>query len=246
MKKYKFEVCAFTIQSCLIAQMAGAARVELCDNPIEGGTTPSFGLIKWARNKIDIELFPIIRPRSMNYYYDEDEWQIMLADVAMCKELGCDGISVGVQKLNGEVDADKMKKLVEVAYPMIVASNRVIDAAPDPYIALEVLIDAGCKRVLTSGKAATAPAGVDTLKQLVQQANGRISIMPGAGVNASNIQQLIDATGAHEFHGSARITVSNPVLYNNPAVTDSGNMVVADLQEIQNIVAVLERRNEGR
>jgi copper homeostasis protein len=243
MKKYKFEVCAFTIQSCLIAQIAGATRVELCDNPLEGGTTPSFGLIKLARNKINIELFPIIRPRGMNYYYDEDEWKIILEDVEMCKQIGCDGISVGVQKLNGEIDSDKMKKLVEVAYPMTVASNRVIDATPDPFIALEVLIDAGCKRVLTSGKAVTAPAGVNILKQLVQQAHGRISIMPGAGVNSSNIQQLIDTTGAHEFHGSARVLANNPVLYSNTAVADSGNMFVADFQEIQKMVEVLELRN---
>jgi copper homeostasis protein len=126
---------------------------------------------------------------------------------------------------------------------MTVSSNRVIDVTPNPFIALEVLVDAGCKRVLTSGKGVTALSGANILKQLVEQAHGRISIMPGAGVNSSNIEQLIDITGANEFHGSARVLAKNPVLYNNTSVSDSGNMFLADLEEIQKMVKALELRN---
>jgi copper homeostasis protein len=233
------EVCAFGIQSCVIAERAGAARVELCDNPIEGGTTPSFGMIKKVRAKISIELFPILRPRSMNYFYDDDDWEIILEDVRICKQLGCDGISVGVQKRSGDIDADKMRYLVDLAYPMMVTSNRVIDTAPNPYESLEVLIEAGCKRVLTSGTASTAPEGATILKDLVTLGKGRISIMPGAGVNSGNISQLRSETGAYEFHSSARKATPNLVRFINPSVTDAGNMYVADEEEVRKMVVAL-------
>jgi copper homeostasis protein len=211
----------------------------LCDNPIEGGTTPSYGTIKMVREKIAIDLFPIIRPRSMNNYYDEEEWAIMLADVIICRELGCNGISIGLQKINGEIDADKMKQLVELAYPLQVTCNRAFDAVPDPFAALELLIDAGCVRILTSGLAATAPEGIPLLKQLVTQAAGRISIMPGAGVRSDNIEKLLLETGAREFHTSARKIVQNPMYFSNPLVTDAGNMFLADEKELQLIVEKL-------
>ncbi|KPM47112.1 copper homeostasis protein CutC [Jiulongibacter sediminis] len=238
-KKYHFELCSFTIESSRTAQKAGASRVELCDNPIEGGTTPSYGVIKAVRNKIDIELYPIIRPRSLNYFYSDDEWESILEDARICKELECDGISIGVQKQNGEVDTEKMKALVELAYPLKVTSNRVIDAAPDPFEALDSLIEAGCYRVLTSGQAAAAPEGIDVLKKLVEQANGRISIMPGAGVNSGNIASLAKATGAFEFHASARIKAQNPVNYQNPKILDSGDMFIADFGEVKAMVDAL-------
>ncbi|WP_416437686.1 copper homeostasis protein CutC [Phnomibacter sp. MR] len=233
------EVCSFGIQTSLIAERVGAKRVELCDNPIEGGTTPSYGAIRLVREKINIELYPIIRPRSMNYYYDADEFAMMLQDVRMCKELGCDGISVGVQLITGHVDTNRMKQLVEVAYPMGVTSNRVIDAAPDPYEALEALIEAGCERVLTSGQAATAPAGKEVLKKLVEQAAGRISIMPGAGVKSDNVKALLQYTGAYECHTSARIALPNNVAYQNPQITDAGSMYVADEKELRKIIAAI-------
>ena len=237
---HHLEICAFGVQSAVIAERAGATRVELCDNPIEGGTTPSYGAIKITREKTGIQLYPIIRPRSLNYFYDAEEWAIMLADVLMCKELGCDGISVGVQKINGEIDADKMKRLVEVAYPMGVTCNRVFDAIPNaPAVALETLIQAGCERVLTSGLAASAPEGAALLKDLVALADGRISIMPGAGVRSDNIEALVQQTGAFEFHTSARQQIINPVKYSNPRVTDMGNMYVADEEEVKKIIQLL-------
>ncbi len=235
------EVCAFGIQSSRIAQAVGAARVELCDNPVEGGTTPSYGAIKQVREAIDIELYPILRPRSLNYFYDEDEWKILKIDLIACKELGCDGISVGVQKVNGELDVDKMKQIVEWAYPMYVTCNRVFDAVPDPYEALELLIEIGCERVLTSGQASTAPEGTQTLKKLVAQAAGRISIMPGAGIRSTNITELLAATGAHEFHTSARMAAENPVTFMNPSITDMGSHFVANRAELEKIITILNQ-----
>src|ERR1700761_2400961 len=149
--KLVLEVCAFTIQSCIIAEKVGAVRVELCDNPVEGGTNPSYGTIRRVREKIGIRLYPILRPRSGNYYYDEEEFAIMREDIRVCKELGCDGISVGVQKIDGTIDVERMRRVVDWAHPMGVTCNRAFDAVPDPYLALEELIGCGCERVLTSG-----------------------------------------------------------------------------------------------
>lgn len=235
------EVCAFNVESCIIAERVGAIRAELCDNPVEGGTTPSYGTIKLAREKVSILLYPIIRPRCGNYFYSEDEFEIMKKDILLCRELGCDGISIGMQLQNGRIDMDRFKRVVEWAYPMGVTSNRVFDAAPDPYQALEELIECGCERVLTSGQKSAAPDAVNTLTQLVQQSNGRISIMPGAGVRASNIESLID-TGAYEFHTSARKIVPDNVTHKNPEVLDIGHPVVANEEELTNIMTILRRR----
>lgn len=235
----QLEVCAFNIQSCRIAQAVGAVRVELCDNPIEGGTTPSYGTIQQVREAIQIALYPIIRPRSMNYYYDADEWAIVKADILMCKQLGCDGVSVGAQLVDGRIDKDRMQQAAEWAYPMGLTCNRAFDAVPDPTEALETLIAIGCERVLTSGLAATAPQGVDLLKQLVKQADGRIGIMPGAGVRASNIKRLME-TGATEFHTSARQAMPNPMQFANPLVSDAGHFFVADKTELEKIMEMLK------
>jgi copper homeostasis protein len=239
--KILFEVCAFNIQSCIIAERAGAARVELCDNPIEGGTTPSYGTIKLARKNLKIKLYPIIRPHSGNYYYDNEDMVIVKEDILMCKNLGCDGVSVGVQKRDGTIDKDKLSSVVEWAYPMGVTCNRAFDAAPDPFQALEDIIDTGCERILTSGQKSTAPQAGSLLKELVQKAGDRIIIMPGAGINASNISILQQQCGAREFHGSARVKQANPMNFTNPAVLDAGDVYITDEEELTAIISILEQ-----
>ena len=227
------EVCAFHIDSCIIAERAGAARVELCDNPIEGGTTPSYGTIKRAREKISILLYPILRPRSGNYYYSEEEFAILKDDINMCRQLGCDGISVGVQTIHSEIDTERLKRIVEWAGPMGVTCNRAFDCAPDPFRALEDIISCGCERILTSGQKSAAPDAAQLLKELVTRAAGRIIIMPGAGVKSSNIATLKAVSGATEFHSSARKTAPNPVTYINTEVSDYGHVYIADEEEVQ-------------
>jgi len=236
--KYQLEVCAFNTLSCIIAEKAGAIRVELCDNPVEGGTTPSFGSIRQTRESIHIHLYPIIRPRSGNYLYSEEEFEVMHKDIVLCKELRCEGISVGVQLRNGAIDSDRMKQIVEWAYPMGVTCNRVFDMVPDPHEALEELIRCGCERVLTSGQRSAAPLAIELLSRLVQQAGGRISIMPGAGVRSSNISSLL-STGATEFHTSARKYVNNEVQHQNAEVLDIGQPVITDEAELDKVMAVL-------
>ena len=237
------EVCAFNVQSCIIAERAGAARVELCDNPIEGGTTPSYGTIKQTRERISILLYPIIRPRSGNYFYDEDEYEIIRRDIAICKELGCNGISVGTAKINGEIDTEWLKRIIEWASPMGVTCNRAFDGTPDPFKALEDLIACGCERVLTSGQKSAAPDAGELLGKLVEQAAGRIIIMPGAGVKSSNIAQLKKESGAKEFHASARKAAPNPLTYINTQVSDYGSVYIADEEEVRMMLKEL-RDNE--
>ena len=238
-KKAILEVCAFHIESCIIAERAGAARVELCDNPIEGGTTPSYGMIKRTREAISILLYPIIRPRASNYLYSDEELAVMKEDILLCKELGCDGISVGVQTLDGSIDIERLKRIVEWASPMGVTCNRVFDCAPNPFEALEEIISCGCERILTSGLKSAAPDGFELLSHLIRQANDRIIIMPGAGVNSSNIAKLKEDTGAVEFHSSARKAAVNPVTFLNTEVSDYGNVYIADEEEVRMMLAAI-------
>src|SRR5690349_19831013 len=221
-----FEVCAFNIQSAMIAQKAGAARVELCDNPVEGGTTPSYGTIIETRERISIDLYPIIRPRSGNYFYDEEEYAIMKRDILICRDLGCDGISVGAQKINGEIDTEMLKRIVEWAGSMGVTCNRAFDCAPDPFKSLEDIISCGCERILTSGLKSAAPDAGKLLSELVKAAGNRIIIMPGAGIKSSNIRKLVNECQAKEYHGSARRIAPNPVTFLNKEVSDYGNVYI--------------------
>jgi copper homeostasis protein len=238
-KKAVLEVCAFHIDSCIIAEQAGAARVELCDNPIEGGTTPSYGTIRQVRSRISILLYPILRPRSGNYFYSDSEFGILKDDIKICRELGCDGISVGVQTIDAEIDTERLKRIVEWAGPMGVTCNRVFDCAPDPFKALEDIISCGCERILTSGQKSAAPDGTELLRKLVEQAGDRIIIMPGAGVKSTNIARLQAETGATQFHSSARIVAPNPVTYINKEVSDYGNVYIADKNEVKAMVDAL-------
>jgi copper homeostasis protein len=208
---YKLEVIGFTIEGCMIAQKAGAHRIELCDNPADGGTTASYGFIKAAREKLQIELFPIIRPRGGDFFYSDDEFTIIKNDVRVCKELGCDGIVIGMLTKDGKVDKLKCSLLVEYVYPLGVTFHRAFDRTVNPFEALEDIIDIGCERILTSGQMPTAFEGAELIKQLICKVDDRIIIMPGSGVRADNIIEIAEATGAVEFHTSARIELENKI-----------------------------------
>ncbi|WP_127124668.1 copper homeostasis protein CutC [Pseudoflavitalea rhizosphaerae] len=233
------EICAYNIQSALIAEKAGAARVELCASAPEGGITPSPGTLRLTREKLSIQLYPIIRPRGGDFLYDDKELAIMRQDILFCRSIGCEGISTGVQLANGYIDTDRMKRIIEWAYPMQVTCHRVFDSTPDAFRSLEELIACGCERVLTSGHATAAPEGTALLAKLVEQAAGRIIIMPGAGVRAGNIKALRDHTKATEFHTSAKKMAESGVSFHNPSIRDTGDVFVADEEEIRSILKEL-------
>lgn len=235
--KYTLEVCAFNIQSCIVAEQVGAQRIELCDNPKEGGTTPSYGTIQRVKEKVSIALYPIIRPRAGDFLYNEDEFAIMRRDIEICKQLGCEGISTGIQLADGSIDTERMKRLVDWAYPMGVTCHKVFDITPDPFVALEALINCGCERILTSGLGATAVDGVDMLAKLVNASGERIIIMPGGGVRASNISLLAEKTGAKEFHASARIIVPSAPVAGGAGL---GDIYIADENELKAILSYMK------
>jgi copper homeostasis protein len=216
----------------MIAERAGAHRVELCADPAEGGTTPAFGTIRTVKEKVDIPVYPIIRPRGGDFLYDEEEFYMMKNDVLLCRELGCEGVVVGLLQPDGTIDKLRTAQLVRLAYPMDVTFHRAFDRAANPFEALEAIIETGCKRVLTSGQQPTAREGEALIAELVRQANNRISIMPGSGIRASNITEIAQKTGAREFHSSAKITTRSPMCYVNENMKESLLNIVADKIEV--------------
>ena len=175
---FVLEVIGFTLEGCAIAQDAGAHRIELCDNSADGGTTASYGFIKAARKKLQVELYPIIRPRGGNFFYSEDEFEIMKTDVKLCRQLGCDGVVIGMLTKDNTIDKKKCAHLVEYAYPLGVTFHRAFDRTADPFQALEDIIEVGCERILTSGQKPNAQEGAGLIKQLIEKAGDRIIIMP--------------------------------------------------------------------
>ncbi len=205
MKEFTLEICAFSFEACLKAEHAGADRIELCTNPEEGGTTPPYSLIKKACSSLPIAIVPIIRPRGGNFYYSDDEFEMMKEDISMAKELGCFGVALSVLNKDYTIDVQRTKELVELAYPMQVTFVRGFDLTPDPLQALQDVISTGCNRILTSGMQLKAEENLSLLKQLTEIAGDKISIMPGSGINTDNIKRIAKEINASEYHASARI-----------------------------------------
>ena len=237
----KLEIIGFNIESCIAAQEAGANRIELCDNPSEGGTTPSYAFIKSARKKLAIELYVMIRPRGGDFLYSDDEFDIMKEDIATCKNLGCDGVVLGILTSGGNVDKKRCKQLVGCAYPLGVTFHRAFDRAKDPFAALKDIIEIGCERILTSGQRAKASDGAETIKQLILQAEDRITIMPGSGVNAENIIELAESTGAVEFHSSASVLVNSNMQYVNKSIEEELKHVAVNKEEVKKMSDLLKQ-----
>ena len=242
----KLEVIAFNISCCDKIERAGAHRIELCANPQEGGTTPSAGFIDAARKKVSIELFPIIRPRGGDFLYSEDEYEVIKADVIYCRDAGCDGIVTGMLNSDGLIDKEKISHIVKLAHPMEVTFHRAFDRTPDAFAALEDVIDAGCTRILTSGLQATAIEGSDLLLKLVEQAKGRIIIMPGSGIRSSNITDIARLTGALEFHSSARKLSADNMQYHNVNLSDGKGHAVVDSGEVIKMMEALQLITNGK
>lgn len=238
-KKSVLEIIGFNIEGCRIAQAAGAGRIELCDNPTEGGSTPSYGFIKAARELLNIQLYPMIHPRGGDFCYSEEDFNIIKTDINICKELGCDGVVIGVLKTDGSIDKKRTARLVELAYPMGVTFHRAFDRCADPFEALEHIIEIGCERILTSGQQPTAPEGATLISELIKQADERIIIMPGSGVRSNNIAVLAQQTGAIEFHTSARILKNSTMQYINDAMKENLDSVTVDEAEVRRLEQLL-------
>lgn len=237
---FNLEIIGFNLESCRIAQANGASRIELCDNPGDGGTTPSYGFIKAARKLLQIELYCMIRPRGGDFFYSDEEFEVMKADIKTAKELGCDGVVIGMLNKDGSVAKEQCKQLVELAYPMGVTFQRAFDRVKDPFAALEDVIATGCERILTSGLVPSCHDGAKLIGELNAKAAGRISIMPGSGLRSSNIIDVARITGATEFHTSARIFTDTQMDFVNPAMEEDLKNVMVDGKEVAMMVQLLQ------
>lgn len=218
---YIIEIATTDFTTTKSAVEGGADRIELCAALTEGGTTPSYGTVRQCREKFDVQLFPIVRTRSGDFLYSDDEFKIMMNEVELCKQLGCDGVVIGLLNKDGTVDVNRTAKLVDAAYPLEVTFHRAFDRCNDPFEALEQLIRIGCQRILTSGQQPAAPQGMNLIAQLVKAADERIIIMPGSGVRKENIKELAVNTGAVEFHSSVRGKSKSSMDFVHPAFARS-------------------------
>jgi copper homeostasis protein len=198
------EIAANSVASALAAQEGGADRVELCTALELGGLTPSHAQIALARERLRIPLYVLIRPRPGDFLYDDLEGETMQRDIETCVALGCDGVVLGMLDAEGQVDRPRCRALIAAAGKLGVTFHRAFDLCRDPARALEDIVALGCERVLTSGAQASAIEGAALIRELIAQANGRLAVMPGAGITAQNIAALAAATGAREFHASAK------------------------------------------
>ncbi|WP_158751900.1 copper homeostasis protein CutC [Acidobacterium sp. S8] len=199
-KPVTLELCLESVDSVIAADLGGAQRVELCANLLEGGTTPSAGTIQAARESAKLGINVMIRPRGGDFLYTDAEFLSMQHDIRIAKELGADGIVLGLLRADGSVDAERTKQLVEIAHPLPVTFHRAIDVSRDLLEALEAVISTGVVRVLTSGGASSVVDGAAMVAKMVEEAGDRIIIMPGCGITAENVLSVIEATDAQEVH----------------------------------------------
>ncbi len=217
------EVVVYNIDSAIRAQEGGADRIELCDNPGEGGTTPSYGTIEVVRKALTIDVFVMIRPRGGDFLYSNDEFFSMKRDIYQSQRLSVDGVVFGMLTAEGRIDKKRCKELIDKSRPLKVTCHRAFDMARDPFEALEDCIEVGFDRILTSGGFTKAIEGVDTLGKLVAQAAGRISIMAGSGVNEEVVTTLVQKTKVNEVHFSAMKMVPGKMEYKNNKLSAMGS-----------------------
>lgn len=219
MNNFCLEVCVDSVDSALASERGGAHRLELCSSLLEGGITPSAGLIDAVRKKISIALHVMVRPRGGDFCYDAGEFQVMQYDVRTARELGADGVVFGILEKDGHIDIQRTQSLVQLARPMKVTFHRAFDMSRTCDEAFEEIIQTGVDRVLTSGGEQTAEAGIAALAKLVRAAGDRVAIMAGSGINATNVSRIITETRVREVHASLKTPAPSPMLYRNEKVS---------------------------
>ena len=225
------------------AQAGGAVRVELCGAIACGGVTPSYGVLRQvAEADVDIDVNVLIRPREGSFLYNADEIDAMCRDIALCRELGFHGVVIGALTADGDVDVEACRKMMAAAGDMSVTFHRAFDVCRNPQKALEDIISLGCHCLLSSGQQTSAELGAELLAELVEQADGRIIVMPGAGIRPSNIALIEQKTGAAEFHSTARVMKSDGMNFTHPKVSfatspaDEGRISLSDRAIVSQLV----------
>lgn len=244
---FKLEICVDSAESAFNAQEGGADRIELCTNLLEGGTTPGSGIIAVLRDKLDLKIHVLVRPRGGDFLYSDLEYEIMKRDIKICRDIGVEGVVLGILDPAGEIDIERTSRLVEYAHPMSVTFHRAFDMCSDPFMGLEDIITTGASRVLTSGQKNMAAEGSFLIRKLNEQARNRIIIMPGSGLNDSNIELLARETGSSEFHLTGRKTIDSEMIFRKDDVSMRSiedipeySRKIADTEMIKKVVTILE------
>ena len=216
------EVVVYNIESAMKAEEGGADRIELCDNPGDGGTTPSWGTVEVVRQNVTLDVFVMLRPRGGDFCYSSYEFHGMKRDLLQFQRLSVDGFVLGILNADGTIDKKRCGELIAKARPLKVTCHRAFDMTRDPFEALEDCIAVGFDRILTSGRQPSAPQGAQLIRQLIEKANGRIAIMPGAGVNEKTVKELVAITGAKEIHFSATSSRPSKMTFHNEQISAMG------------------------
>ena len=238
--KYTLEICAGSLRSAMAAQQGGADRVELCDNLSEGGTTPSYGMIKSCKSLLNIPVFPIIRPRGGDFIYSDYEFEVMKQDILCCLELGCEGTVFGILHSDGSIDKERCAELVRISGKMQLTFHRAFDRCINRESGLEDIISMGFHRVLTSGGMNHAADAIPELERLVEQAGTRISIMPGSGIIDQNLLQIARETGAFEFHTTAKGKIDQKVDNHSQNNRDTRYLFETDVVKVAEMRRILD------
>lgn len=217
------EIVVYNIESALKAQEGGADRIELCENPGEGGTTPSYGTIEIVRQNLSIDVYVMIRPRGGDFNYSNYEFHAMKRDISQCQRLSVDGVVFGILNPDGTIDKKRCKELIDKARPLKVTCHRAFDMTRDPFEALEDCIEVGFDRILTAGQQAQAVKGADLIGELITKAAGRIKIMPGSGVNENTVEEIIKKSQAQEVHFSAFTHRASAMEFRNQQIAGMGS-----------------------
>jgi len=244
---FKIEICVDNIESAQLAYEAGAERIELCNSLPEGGTTPSAGLIHAVRSAIPIRMHVLIRPRGGDFLYSDEEFDIMRRDIELCRKSGVDGIVIGILNKDGSIDTSRTKTLVELARPLSVTFHRAFDLCNDPVAGLTDVISTGANRLLTSGLKNKASEGAELIKELITRTNNRLIVMPGSGINLSNIEEIKRITGASEFHLTGRKTITSRMEFRREGIRLGGtgdsseySRKIVDSDMIRSIISKLK------
>ncbi len=224
MNQIRFEVCVDSIESAMAAERGGASRVELCSDLIEGGLTPSYGVLTVARERLRIPVMMMVRPRGGDFCYSEPEFAAMLHDVRLAKEARAHGVVFGVLTPDGDVDEERTRRLIGEARPLQVTFHRAFDMTRDPFAALETLAGLGVDRVLTSGQEPSVLEGLDLIAQLAERARGRIIVMPGGGITDRNVARMRAALPVSEMHFAGGEPAESRMRFRNPRVFMGGTL----------------------
>ena len=241
----KFEICVDSIAGVRAARAAGAHRVELCADLFEGGITPSLGAIRQARTVSGIGLQVIIRPRGGDFVFDDDEMAVMLADIATAKQVGADGVVIGVLLSDGRIDESRTAALIRAASPMSVTFHRAFDMTPDPIAALETLVGLGVQRVLTSGQEATVLEGLPLIADLIRRAGERVIIMPGGGITERNVGRIVAEAAPRELHFAALSPIESPMTVRRDHVFMGGELRAPEYRRLDTSRSLLEMVMRG-